>query len=123
MRVTGLEPAQPCDHKNLNLTRLPIPPYPHIKLEVRLMALHPTAQAKTACTRYDTTGQAVCQAVFKKKDAIFFLLPPIRQKALYKGKKIGYNILHSQKQYAPVAQLDRVSDSDSEGRAFESHQA
>ena len=24
--------------------------------------------------------------------------------------------------YAPVAQLDRVSDSDSEGRAFESHQ-
>ena len=25
--------------------------------------------------------------------------------------------------YAPVAQLDRVSDSDSEGRAFESHQA
>ena len=24
---------------------------------------------------------------------------------------------------APVAQLDRVSDSDSEGRAFESHQA
>jgi hypothetical protein len=30
VRVTGLEPAQPCDHKNLNLTRLPIPPYPHI---------------------------------------------------------------------------------------------
>ena len=27
------------------------------------------------------------------------------------------------KTYAPVAQLDRVSDSDSEGRAFESHQA
>lgn len=25
--------------------------------------------------------------------------------------------------YAPVAQLDRVSDSDSEGRAFESHRA
>ncbi len=25
--------------------------------------------------------------------------------------------------HAPVAQLDRVSDSDSEGRAFESHQA
>ena len=25
--------------------------------------------------------------------------------------------------FAPVAQLDRVSDSDSEGRAFESHQA
>ena len=32
VRVTGLEPAQPCDHKNLNLTRLPIPPRPHIKL-------------------------------------------------------------------------------------------
>ena len=28
VRVTGLEPAQPCDHKNLNLTRLPIPPHP-----------------------------------------------------------------------------------------------
>ena len=25
--------------------------------------------------------------------------------------------------YVPVAQLDRASDSDSEGRAFESHQA
>ena len=30
VRVTGLEPAQSCDHKNLNLTRLPIPPHPHI---------------------------------------------------------------------------------------------
>ncbi len=30
MRATGLEPAQPCDHKNLNLTRLPIPPRPRI---------------------------------------------------------------------------------------------
>lgn len=30
VRVTGLEPAQPCDHKDLNLTRLPIPPHPHI---------------------------------------------------------------------------------------------
>ncbi len=30
VRITGLEPAQPCDHKNLNLTRLPIPPHPHI---------------------------------------------------------------------------------------------
>ena len=27
------------------------------------------------------------------------------------------------KLYAPVAQLDRVSDSDYEGRAFESHRA
>ena len=31
VRVKGLEPSQPCDHKNLNLTRLPIPPHPHIK--------------------------------------------------------------------------------------------
>ena len=30
VRVTGLEPAQPCDHKNLNLTRLPVPPHPHM---------------------------------------------------------------------------------------------
>ena len=29
----------------------------------------------------------------------------------------------SRPRYAPVAQLDRVSDSDSEGRAFESHRA
>ncbi len=28
VRVTGLEPAHSCEHKNLNLTRLPIPPYP-----------------------------------------------------------------------------------------------
>ncbi len=33
VRVTGLEPAQPCDHKNLNLTRLPIPPHPHIVMQ------------------------------------------------------------------------------------------
>jgi len=26
VRLTGLEPAQPNDYKNLNLTRLPIPP-------------------------------------------------------------------------------------------------
>ena len=28
VRVTAIEPAQPCDHKNLNLARLPVPPYP-----------------------------------------------------------------------------------------------
>ena len=32
-------------------------------------------------------------------------------------------VSHAQKAYAPVAQLDRVSDSDSEGHAFESHRA
>ena len=31
VRVAGLEPVQSCLHKNLNLARLPIPPYPHIK--------------------------------------------------------------------------------------------
>ena len=30
VRVTGLEPAHRCRHKNLNLTRLPIPPHPHV---------------------------------------------------------------------------------------------
>ena len=30
VRMTGLEPAQPCDYKNLNLTRLPVPPHPHV---------------------------------------------------------------------------------------------
>ena len=28
MRITGLEPARH-GHQNLNLARLPIPPYPH----------------------------------------------------------------------------------------------
>ena len=32
VRVKGLEPSQSCPHKNLNLTRLPIPPNPHMKL-------------------------------------------------------------------------------------------
>lgn len=30
VRVKGLEPSRSCPHKNLNLTRLPIPPHPHI---------------------------------------------------------------------------------------------
>ena len=30
VRMTGLEPAQPCDYKNLNLTRLPVPPHPQV---------------------------------------------------------------------------------------------
>ena len=29
VRITGLEPACPCEHMDLNHTRLPIPPYPH----------------------------------------------------------------------------------------------
>ena len=29
VRVKGLEPSRSCPHKNLNLTRLPIPPHPH----------------------------------------------------------------------------------------------
>ena len=29
LRMTGLEPAHPCGHKDLNLARLPIPPHPH----------------------------------------------------------------------------------------------
>ena len=33
------------------------------------------------------------------------------------------NVLRSKTVYAPVAQLDRVSDSDSEGRWFESSRA
>ena len=35
---------------------------------------------------------------------------------------LGYNIYLSNAD-VPVAQLDRASDSDSEGRAFESHRA
>ena len=29
VRVAGVEPVRNCFHKNLNLTRLPVPPYPH----------------------------------------------------------------------------------------------
>ena len=43
------------------------------------------------------------------------------QKTVYFHSGMRYNI--QAQIYAPVAQLDRVSDSDSEGRAFESHQA
>ena len=32
VRVKGLEPSQSCPHKNLNLTRLPIPPNPQVAL-------------------------------------------------------------------------------------------
>ncbi len=32
VRVRGLEPPRSCPHQNLNLARLPIPPYPHIIL-------------------------------------------------------------------------------------------
>ena len=32
VRMTGLEPARPFDHKNLNLTRLPIPPHPQANI-------------------------------------------------------------------------------------------
>ena len=31
VRVTGIEPALPFENMNLNHTRLPVPPYPHIK--------------------------------------------------------------------------------------------
>ena len=30
VRIRGLEPPPSCPDSNLNLTRLPIPPYPHI---------------------------------------------------------------------------------------------
>jgi hypothetical protein len=30
VRETGLEPARPFDHKNLNLARLPVPPFSHV---------------------------------------------------------------------------------------------
>ena len=48
VRVKGLEPSQSCPHKNLNLTRLPIPPNPH--------RLH-----------NDTTLLSRCQEVSRKK--------------------------------------------------------
>ena len=31
VRKVGLEPTQSCDHKLLRLTRLPIPPLPHLE--------------------------------------------------------------------------------------------
>ena len=43
----------------------------------------------------------------------------VKNKALYNAGCFWYN----SKGYAPVAQMDRVSDSDSEGRWFESSRA
>ena len=41
VRPTGLEPAQPNDYKNLNLTRLPIPPWPQtITIKILPMIAH-----------------------------------------------------------------------------------
>ena len=66
--MTGLEPAQPCDYKNLNLTRLPIPPHPHVVL------VYPISVAKASifaeflknfgdkfCSRYTQRTQRAAQ--------------------------------------------------------------
>ena len=42
---------------------------------------------------------------------------------LDRKRRVCYNFLCAVAKYVPVAQLDRVSDSDSEGRAFESRMA
>lgn len=47
VRVAGLEPVQSCLHKNLNLARLPIPPYPHILLTKLLYRILRKNQAQT----------------------------------------------------------------------------
>ena len=41
MRITGLEPARR-RHQNLNLARLPIPPYPPVSMSAQQQALHIT---------------------------------------------------------------------------------
>ena len=53
VRVKGLEPSQPCDHKNLNLTRLPIPPNPHMKFPLAF-----------ASNRKYIMNLRICQEVF-----------------------------------------------------------
>ena len=70
VRVTGLEPAQPCDHKNLNLTRLPIPPHPHSGLSQTI--------------RDYSTSYGVCQMFFCffEKNFLFF-----RKKRHFSQKK------------------------------------
>ena len=63
VRVRGLEPPPNCSDMNLNHTRLPVPPYPHIELLSAWDELHYTA------------GGEVCQGVlqtFFRKVLIFF---------------------------------------------------
>ena len=37
VRITGIEPARSCPHQNLNLARLPVPPYPHVFIKFYFM--------------------------------------------------------------------------------------
>ena len=53
VRMTGLEPAQPCDHKNLNLTRLPVPPHPHVSRYILSYLL-----------RFATDIEVICKKIF-----------------------------------------------------------
>ena len=53
VRVKGLEPSQPCGHKNLNLARLPIPPNPrqakrmaHVLARTLIIIAHPRGFVK-----------------------------------------------------------------------------
>ncbi len=41
MRKEGLEPSRPCGHKLLRLTRLPVPPLPHLRKHI-YYTHHPT---------------------------------------------------------------------------------
>lgn len=37
VRITGVEPAPPCEDQHLKLARLPIPPYPHSPLKITIV--------------------------------------------------------------------------------------
>ncbi len=82
---------------------------------------------------YDSRFRRLCQEraeIFSRKRRRAPRPPPaaadnLRRRAkkpLYKSRTMRYNIVREASR-APVAQLDRVSDSDSEGRKFESCRA
>ena len=74
VRVKGLEPSQPCDHKNLNLTRLPIPPNPHMKLTPFIFTRSKVSEVhKQSLSRYFVIITQK-RGLVKRKNKIF---PPI----------------------------------------------
>ena len=52
VRVAGLEPVPNCSDKNLNLARLPVPPYPHINAPLSERSFLPAPSADHITINY-----------------------------------------------------------------------
>ena len=61
VRKGGLEPPQPCGHKNLNLARLPIPPLSHAPEEQRGALCAPRGE-------YYREATMTCQMLFGRRE-------------------------------------------------------